>query len=53
MHKPTRTRFRLHWWRGIEMDTESSKTLIHYIGAAVVICAIALLVRAIAPNGFF
>lgn len=47
MRKNSRTRFKLHWFKGVEMDAPANKALIHYVGTAIVICSVAALLHVI------
>jgi hypothetical protein len=42
-----KTKVKLLWMKGIEMEAPTSKTLVHYVGVALVICAVSVLIHAI------
>ena len=42
-----RTRFKFHWLKGIEMDIPTSRALVHYIGATLLLSALAMLLHVI------
>jgi hypothetical protein len=43
----TKAALQVLWLKGIEMDAPTSKALVHYLGAAIIICAIAVLIHVI------
>jgi len=53
MSKYSKTRFKLHFLKGIDMETQSSPFIRFSIGAAILILSISVFLKVIAPEGIF